>query len=436
MSVLFIRLEEIFVNADRQRQYFDPEAQVDLEESIRSLGLINPVTVRKASSGYELVAGERRFRALKTILATGGSCRFQGAPTPTGTVPCLDFGTLDPLVREEVELDENLKRIDLTWQERTSALARLHRLRTGQAEAEGKPHLLKDTAEEVFGASGGWHTAEISDALMVERHLSNPEVAKAKSKEEAVKVIKAQAKKESLVQQAAVIGKTFSASAHKLVHGDCLDWLASCPAEQFDVILTDPPYGMGAQNFGDSGGRMSLDHGYDDSPEAFRKLMSVWIPESYRVAKKEAHLWMFCDIQHFEWLQNFLRIQGWYVFRTPLIAAKPQGRVPIVKYGIRRSYELILFAAKGERETLMMGNDVIQCKMEGDTEHAAQKPVDLLTNLLQRSARPGDTVLDTFMGSGSTVVAGHELKLSVTGIEQDAASYAIAQQRVAILKGA
>lgn len=40
------------------------------------------------------------------------------------------------------------------------------------------------------------------------------------------------------------------------------------------------------------------------------------------------------------------------------------------------------------------------------------------------------------MGSGSTVVAGHELKLSVTGIEQEAASYAIAQQRVAVLKGA
>lgn len=434
MSVLSLSLAEIKVSEDRQRQFFDPDSQVDLEESIRKVGLINPLTVQKTAGGYQLVAGERRLRAIRTIFATGASFAFQGSFCVLGSVPCLEAGDLDHERREELELDENLKRIDLTWQERSAALARLHALRVGQAAVVGAVHGIKDTAQEVFGSHVGQPSQTISQAVMLNRHLSDPQIAKAKSSDEAVKILKARAKTDSLLAQAATVGLTHKASDHSLINGDCINWLETCPDESFDVILTDPPYGMGAGDFGDSGGRMNLEHGYDDSPEFMRKLMAAWIPHSYRVAKKQAHLWMFCDIDQFEWLRNFLRVQGWYVFRTPLIIAKPQGRVPIVKYGIRRTWEMVLFAAKGEREALIMGNDVIPCKMEGETEHAAQKPVDLLLNLLSRSARPGDTVLDTFAGSGSIFEAGHQLKLKVTGIEISPESYAIAYNKLAKLK--
>jgi site-specific DNA-methyltransferase (adenine-specific) len=62
--------------------------------------------------------------------------------------------------------------------------------------------------------------------------------------------------------------------------------------------------------------------------------------------------------------------------------------------------------------------------------HPAQKPVPLLVELLRRSARPGDRVLDLFAGSFATVEACHELKLGCTAVERDASAYGIGVKRV------
>jgi len=66
--------------------------------------------------------------------------------------------------------------------------------------------------------------------------------------------------------------------------------------------------------------------------------------------------------------------------------------------------------------------------------HAAQKPVALFRDLLSRSARPGDTVLDPFCGTGSILEAAHDLKVKATGIENDPTSYGIAARRLEMLK--
>jgi site-specific DNA-methyltransferase (adenine-specific) len=73
---------------------------------------------------------------------------------------------------------------------------------------------------------------------------------------------------------------------------------------------------------------------------------------------------------------------------------------------------------------------VLEYRRDENVGHPAQKPVPLLVDLLRRSARPGDRVLDPFMGSGSTVLAANELKLACTGIELDEAAYGIAARRL------
>lgn len=62
-KIVSLPLYMIAPNPNQPRKYFDPEAMEELKNSILEYGLIQPITVRRRSGEYELVAGERRFRA-------------------------------------------------------------------------------------------------------------------------------------------------------------------------------------------------------------------------------------------------------------------------------------------------------------------------------------------------------------------------------------
>ena len=74
-SINEIPVSQIHANPDQPRRDFDPESLQELAESIREIGIIQPITLRKIAEGdYQIIAGERRFRAaglagLKTIPA-------------------------------------------------------------------------------------------------------------------------------------------------------------------------------------------------------------------------------------------------------------------------------------------------------------------------------------------------------------------------------
>lgn len=420
--------DSLIITDGRQRREFDPEALTDLGNSISALGLLHPIVVRETPAGPVLVAGERRLRAMETIWLLGDGVRHNGRNFAPYEVPTVTLGELSPLEAEEAELDENLKRRDLTWQERSEALGRLHRLRAAQAELIGEKQTIADTLREV-------DTADYStdrQAVLLADHLDNPLVAKAKTQQEAFKALKREEEKTKNIALAETIGASYNSSVHKLHNADCIQWLATCPDNSFDVILTDPPYGMNAQAFGDGGGKMTnSEHHYDDSPESWWALMSAFVPESYRVAKPQAHAYIFCDFDKFSELKGLMQSAGWYVFRTPLVVHKlGSGRVPLPEHGPRRQYELCLYAIKGDRPVTGIYSDVISCKLEENLTHGANKPVELYIDLLRRSCRPGDTVLDAFAGSGTIFPAAHSLKLYATGLEISPEYYGIAVKRL------
>ena len=66
-SIIEISLENIQVNPYQPRTYFDEESLSELASSIKELGVIQPITVRKIGDSFQLVSGERRFRASKLI---------------------------------------------------------------------------------------------------------------------------------------------------------------------------------------------------------------------------------------------------------------------------------------------------------------------------------------------------------------------------------
>lgn len=110
--ILHLSPDTIRPNPDQPRRFFDPEGLEELADSIRALGILQPLTVRQVEDGWELVAGERRLRAA----ALAGLDR----------VPCICVQT-DSQNSSLLALVENLQRRDLDFLEEALALDKLLR---------------------------------------------------------------------------------------------------------------------------------------------------------------------------------------------------------------------------------------------------------------------------------------------------------------------
>ena len=440
-----IPLSSIRISPDRQRRTFDEETLQELVTSISETpyGLQHPIVVRQTPEGTLLVAGERRLRAISQVYALGGHIRHAGNEIESGLVPVVDLGELDPIDAYEAELEENIRRADLSMLEQAKATARLFELRTLQAGRDGRPSpSTGDIAREIFdipldvppSALGGRRDT-IKAQLMVAKHAHLPGVASAPTLKEAVKIIKKSEDSAANALLAEAVGKAFSLDDIHLFHRNCLTWMEEASHSQFDLVITDPPYGIGAHEFNDSGVGVSADaHFYDDSYDNWKSLMAVLPRYLFHLTKDSAHAYLFCDIDRFHELRERMSDAGWTPFRTPLIWHNPDGfRAPWPQHGPQRKYECILFARKGDRPTNRLEGDVLVYRKDATLGHPAQKPVALVTDLLRRSARPGDRVLDPFAGSGSTLVACYGAKLACVGIEADAATYGMALRRIKAL---
>ncbi len=108
-----IRLNNIYPNPNQPRKLFDRVALNELADSISEKGLISPITVRKVKNGYELIAGERRWRALKHLKKK--------------TVPAYLIDAKNSSDIMEMALIENIQREDLNSIEESEAYAVLNK---------------------------------------------------------------------------------------------------------------------------------------------------------------------------------------------------------------------------------------------------------------------------------------------------------------------
>jgi DNA modification methylase len=427
-----VDIHELFIPENRQRREFRAEEISKLADSISQNGLIQPPVVRLDDQNHlVLVAGERRIKAMIYVWNFGQAVRCGIHEFPEGKIPCVFQGDMDPLAAFEMELEENIRRLDLTWQEKAEATSKLYELRKLQAEKRGEP---PPTPLEISRETGS-NDDDTRKELIVSRHLRDPDIAKAKSADEAFKILKRKEDTKRNADLAITVGLTFTADAHRVIHGDCLELMKTLPPESIDVILTDPPYGIDADQYGDSGGRTGGSHFYDDSFDTWTSIMKVFSVESFRLAKPLAHAYVFCDIDNFIFLKSYMAAGGWRVFRTPIIWHNPTSmRAPWPEHGPQRKYQLCLYAVKGDRHVLQLYPDLVTFQSDENLGHQAQKPVALYQDLLRRSVRAGDTILDPFCGSGPVFPAAHAFKCTAIGIELDDSAYGIAVKRVQDLR--
>lgn len=118
--VFYLPVSQIAPNAAQPRRDFDESALSELAESIRSFGILQPLTVRRKKGGFELIAGERRLRAAKMA--------------GLREAPCLIISAEDA-DSSYLALIENLHRRDLNFMEEAAAIAKLIKLYSLPQEA-------------------------------------------------------------------------------------------------------------------------------------------------------------------------------------------------------------------------------------------------------------------------------------------------------------
>lgn len=433
--VTFVPLTDITSGRDRQRAGFDKDKMEALKKSIVAYGLLHPLVVRRMPEDYSLplkqkyvlVAGGRRQSALISLwfLEPERELRFGKASIPSHCAPVVVLDDVSELVAKEIELEENIQRLDLTWAEECQAVESLHELRKEQDPAWN----LSRTAEEINKQTGAAETSgTVYNKLLVAKNLDKAKGAT--TEKEAFRKVCQEIEREFQEE----LGKRFNTKKGKskkfdLRVGDAIQQMKWIESGTFDVVLTDPPYGIDAQSFATS---PFMAHSYNDSWKVVEELLKSAFVEMFRVTKEKAHIYIFCDLVHFFSLSNYATAAGFDVWTRPIIWCKTSGGLPDANMGPSRSYECILFANKGARPVTRLYPDVVVVESLHHSKriHKAQKPVGVYTNLLRRSVYPGQTILDPFCGSGTVFLACKEVNCDAVGIEQDVATAQACRERL------
>jgi site-specific DNA-methyltransferase (adenine-specific) len=417
----------------RQRREIPQSSLNELKDSILENSLLHAPVVQAKAGKYILVAGERRLRAIDALAAEGKDFTYNKISFPPLTLPVVLIDeAINDIQRAEIELAENVVRLDLPWQDRVAALAYIHNMRKldnpNQSIADTVRAIAAERIGELAGPQGGAAEStlmrSIRQATIINDHLSNPEIAKARNATEAFNLI---VSNEQRAFEAELIRRGQRKSVTiEVRHGSLLEILPKLEPGTFDTILADPPYGIGV----DTGGfrqRTVVHHNYDDSPDAARALISCIINEGFRICKPRANLFILCDIDLFGWIKEASARAGWDPFRTPITWQKSdsEGMAPWGREGFRRTTEWIFFARKGQKGLIHSPIDVLRHNRvaRDEREYGPEKPVSLIKELLAASTLPGDFVLDPCCGSGSTLVAAKELNMRALGIDNDLKAY-------------
>jgi site-specific DNA-methyltransferase (adenine-specific) len=235
--------------------------------------------------------------------------------------------------------------------------------------------------------------------------------------------------------------------SYRLLHGDALEVLRTLDAESVEFVFTDPPYGhnnnngdlihkwelaLGRPHAGESSPRPIA----NDGPEA-NTLFRAVLPELSRVLKPGGCCCCCCcgggpDPQFARWS---LWLDEVFDFKQMVVWDKgPMG----MGWHYRRSYETVLVATKPGAacrwyDTSHKVENVIRARkiIPRSDQHPTEKPVTLAAHFIRLHTQRGDTVLDPFVGSGTTGVACAQLGRDFIGIELSEEYCRMAERRIA-----
>ena len=222
----------------------------------------------------------------------------------------------------------------------------------------------------------------------------------------------------------------------KLYNDDCLNVLKDIEDNSIDLVVSDPPYKTTSRgNSGNSGGMLQKDINMKGKVFNHNDItIKDYASEIYRILKDGSHCYIMTNNKNLQDMLNTLTGVG-FNFIKCLIWDKGN---KIMGQFYMSQFEYIIFLRKGKgvkinncgtSDLLSIPNKKTKDE-NGKNIHDTEKPVDLMKILIENSSQVGDTVLDPFMGSGSTGVACKELGRNFIGVELDKQYFDIATKRV------
>lgn len=378
---------------------------VDIEilaESIGRLGLINPITV---DENNVLIAGERRLTAAKSL-------GWTHIPAQRADV--------NEVTSRAIELEENVKRVDLPWQDQVRAVQEYHELR----KAEVKSWSQSDTA-----AALGYKQSTVSELLTVAEEISagNERVIAAPKYSVAKNVVIRKKERE----EADELGKisenlgikpskpSAGSEAETIQNVDFLSWVESYKGPRFNLIHCDFPYGIGADGFAQGG---AAQHGgYVDDEGTYWKLCQGLATNLNKIATESCHLIFWYSMKYYaQTLAFFERNTDFVIDPFPLIWMKTDnaGILPDPQRGPRRIYETALFGRRGDRKVVQAVANAYGAPSVRD-RHMSEKPEPMVRHFFRMVVDETSVVLDPTCGSGPAIRAAESLKAKhVLGLEK------------------
>lgn len=234
--------------------------------------------------------------------------------------------------------------------------------------------------------------------------------------------------------------------SHKIICGDAVDPAVLrrlLGSEEASMIYSDPVYNIDVDYNAGIGGKQQYGGTVNDrkKDEEYQHLIRKSLESALAVTKRDAHVFYWCDQTYIWLMQEAYRESGVANKRVCLWIKNAQNPVPSVAFS--KCYEPCVYGVRGKpwiakniqnlnevlNKELTTGNNLLEETLDHldlwmvkrlpgkEYEHATSKPPKLHEKAIRRCTKPGDIILDSFLGSGSTLIAGEQLKRRVYGVE-------------------
>lgn len=242
------------------------------------------------------------------------------------------------------------------------------------------------------------------------------------------------------------LGDIIRLGSHKIICGDStkLETLKRLLGdEKASMIYSDPVYNIQIDYDGGVGGKKDYGGNVNDSRtfEEYKAFIRDSLSSALAVSDPSIHVFYWCDQVYIGLIQEVYRSLGIANKRVCLWLKNNQNPVP--KVAFNKVYEPVVYGVRGKpylaedvtnlnevfNKELGTGNDLItqvdhfidvwtaKRLSAKDYEHATSKPITLHEKAIKRCTKPNDIILDSFLGSGSTLLAGQQLGRRVYGCD-------------------
>lgn len=387
-----VELSFIQIHRDqRQRREIPSEHIAALAESIARNGLINPPVITREG---DLIAGECRIHAMRHLGWTSTPVQWQDE--------------LDPKALRAIELEENIKRKDISWPDECRALAELHAM-----YAEESGWTQAKTADAI-----GLDIKNVEKRLMVARALAkggDELLTSAPKLSTAINIVQRKNER-ARADETLSLREAVGAPQEEKIHvADFIPWAKSYSGPPFNLLHCDFPYGIDSDKFDQSSAKSF--GGYRDTEEHYWNLVTALLANHEKLMAPESHLFFWFSMRYYQrtlqTLQSVFR-----VCEVPLIWNKtPTGILPDVNREPRRVYETAFFCSLGDRKIIRpVANLASFAPDRGD--HMSAKSVEMLKHFFRMCVDERTRLLDPTCGSASALRAAEALGAkSVTGME-------------------